>query len=332
MDRAPTGVSGPSGDTPEGIVVVDKPGGWTSHDVVARMRRLAGTRRVGHAGTLDPMATGVLVLGIGRATRLLGHIAGSSKAYTATIRLGWSTVSDDAQGERLGGAPAAHLTLAEVVPCVEALTGPILQRPSKVSAVKVGGRRAHARVRAGEEVELRARRVLVSVFDVLALHAVPAEGAVDLDVDVECSSGTYVRALARDLGVALGVGGHLTALRRTRVGGFHLEDARTLDQLAADLQVLDLATAAHIAFPVHTVAAHEALAVCHGRRIDLSAVWAPYRSLVGGDAPPGTGDSGTDWSDLVGPLALFDPAGALLALAVPNPDATTRYLAVFGQP
>ena len=333
MDQAGLGATGGSGAPLEGLVVVDKPPGWTSHDVVARMRRLAGTRRVGHAGTLDPMATGVLVLGVGRATRLLGHISGSSKAYAATIRLGWATVSDDAEGERLAGAPADHLTLAQIMPCVEALTGPILQRPSQVSAVKVGGRRAHARVRAGEEVELQPRAVLVSNFDVLASRAVPADGALDLDVDVECSSGTYVRALARDLGAALGVGGHLTALRRTRVGGFHLEDARTLDELEADLQVLDLATSAHQAFPVHTVSAAEAVAVRHGRPIDLSAVWAPYRSLATSDrsADDAGDDAGPDWSELVGPHALFDPDGALLALAVPKPDSTTRYVAVFGQ-
>lgn len=337
MDQASLGATGGSEAPLEGLVVVDKPAGWTSHDVVARMRRLAGTRRVGHAGTLDPMATGVLVLGIGRATRLLGHVSGSSKAYAATIRLGWATVSDDAEGDRLGGAPADQLTLAEIMPCVATLTGPILQRPSAVSAVKVGGRRAHARVRAGEDVELPTRPVLVSTFDVLATRALPEDGALDLDVTVECSSGTYIRALARDLGAALGVGGHLTSLRRTRVGGFHLEDAHTLPELEADLQVLDLATSAHLAFPVHTVSAAQAVAVCHGRPIDLSAMWAPYRSVAGvvadTEAISGGGDdpSRTDWSELVGPHALFDPDGALLALAVPKPDASTRYLAVFGQ-
>ncbi|HEX6888071.1 MAG TPA: tRNA pseudouridine(55) synthase TruB, partial [Candidatus Nanopelagicales bacterium] len=174
----------------DGVLVVDKPAGWTSHDVVAKLRGLAGTRRVGHAGTLDPMATGVLVVGVGRATRLLGHISGHHKAYTATMRLGWSTVTDDAQGERLGGAPATALSMGELLPAIDALTGPILQRPSAVSAIKVDGRRAHDRVRAGEEVELAERPVLVRVFDVLERRPVPELGALDLDVEVECSSGT----------------------------------------------------------------------------------------------------------------------------------------------
>ena len=195
---------------PEGIVIVDKPAGWTSHDVVSRMRRLAGTRRVGHAGTLDPMATGVLVVGIGRATRLLGHISGSDKTYAATIRLGWSTVTDDAQGDRLGGAPAPdEMTMVELAPVIASLTGAIMQRPSSVSAIKVEGRRSHDRVRGGEEVELSQRPVVVGAFDVLAVRPEPSLGVLDLDVLVTCSSGTYVRALGRDLGEALGVGGHL---------------------------------------------------------------------------------------------------------------------------
>src|ERR687894_100191 len=210
-----------------GLVVVDKPAGFTSHDVVARLRRILGTRKIGHAGTLDPMATGVLVCGVGRGTKLLGHLALDGKAYTATIRLGATTTTDEAE-----------VTDAAVAAGLAALTGPILQVPSAVSAIKVDGRRAYARVRAGEQVVLPARPVTVSAFTLLARRG------ADLDVAVECSSGTYVRALARDLGAALGVGGHLTALRRTRVGPFRLAHARTLPGLEAAPEVsLSLADA-----------------------------------------------------------------------------------------
>jgi tRNA pseudouridine55 synthase len=315
--------SGARAVAPDGLVIVDKPTGWTSHDVVARIRTLARTRRVGHAGTLDPMATGVLVVGIGRATRLLGHISGHDKAYSATIRLGSGTVSDDAQGERTWGAPADGLTMQQVLPAVERLTGPILQRPSAVSAIKVAGRRAHDRVRAGETVHLPARPVLVSVFDIEARRADPGAGALELDATVVCSSGTYVRALARDLGEALGVGGHLVALRRTRVGGFYAEEAHDLASLEKDLAVIDLSTAARSAFPVLAVGPAQALAVCHGRAIDLTAAWAPFRDLA---------DGAEGWTDAVGPFAVLDEQGQLLALAAPNPDLSTRYLAVFGQP
>ena len=320
----------------DGMLVVDKPAGWTSHDVVARVRSLAGTRRVGHAGTLDPMATGVLVVGIGRATRLLGYVSGHHKAYSATIRLGWSTVTDDAEGERTYGAPAHTLTMDDLLPAIGALSGPIMQRPASVSAIKVDGRRAHDRVRAGEEVELAARPVLVSVFDILERHPRPELGALDLDVEVECSSGTYVRALARDLGSALGVGGHLTALHRTRVGGFTIEEARTLDELADEVvdrgsfDLLDLAEAASSAFPMVAVTGRDEAAVRHGRPIDLTRVWAPFRDIVdlelGLDAEPG------EWAEHVEPHALFAESGEFLALVAPNPDATTRYLAVFAQP
>ena len=202
-----------------GLVVVDKPAGLTSHDVVARLRRILRTRKVGHAGTLDPMATGVLVCGVGRGTKLLGHLALDTKAYTATIRLGAATTTDDAEGEVVTTADPSAVGDDAVADGIAALTGPILQVPSSVSAIKVDGRRAYARVRAGEAVVLPPRPVTVEAFTLLARRG------ADLDVAVECSSGTYVRALARDLGAALGVGGHLTALRRTRVGPFHL-DAR----------------------------------------------------------------------------------------------------------
>ncbi len=217
---------------PPGLLVVDKPAGWTSHDVVGRARRLVGTRKVGHAGTLDPMATGVLVLGVERATKLLGHLALDTKTYLATIRLGVETSTDDAEGEPTATADASGVDDAAIAAGVAALTGDIAQVPSTVSAIKVDGRRAYERVRAGEEVTLAARPVHVARFDVLAIRR---EGpTVDLDVLVDCSSGTYVRALARDLGRGLGVGGHLTALRRTRVGPFTLEHARDLETLAAE--------------------------------------------------------------------------------------------------
>jgi tRNA pseudouridine55 synthase len=328
---------------PEGIVIIDKPAGWTSHDVVSRIRRLAGTRRVGHAGTLDPMATGVLVVGIGRATRLLGHISGADKTYTATIRLGWATVSDDAQGERLGGAPADGLGRGDVLLAVLALTGPIMQRPSSVSAIKVGGRRSHDRVRAGEDVELSARPVVVGAFDVHGIRPVPDVRALDVDVEVTCSSGTYVRALARDLGEALGVGGHLTALRRTRVGCFGIAAARTLEQVEADgLDVHDMATVARSAFPSVTLTPADANAVRYGRMIELGMAWArasrpecleasvadPHRVALEA-AHPHT----PDWAERPPPAhALFAADGEFLALARPRPDDTAEYLAVFSQP
>ncbi|WP_019203397.1 tRNA pseudouridine(55) synthase TruB [Tsukamurella sp. 1534] len=212
-----------------GLVIVDKPAGLTSHDVVARCRRAMGTRKVGHAGTLDPMATGVLVVGIERATKLLGHLALTTKAYTATIRLGASTTTDDAEGEVNGGASASGLGSDAVLAAMTPLTGDIEQVPATVSAIKVDGKRAHQLAREGAEVRLEARPVRVDEF---AAHEFRREGDhLDVDVTVECSSGTYVRSLARDLGAALGVGGHLTALRRTRVGPYGLDHAITLDDL-----------------------------------------------------------------------------------------------------
>ncbi len=326
----------------EGIVIVDKPAGWTSHDVVSRMRRIAGTRKVGHAGTLDPMATGVLVVGIGRATRLLGHISGSDKTYATTIRLGWATVTDDSEGERLHGAPAATLTLADVAPAIATLTGPIMQRPSSVSAIKVEGRRSHARVRAGEDVDLPERPVVVGVFDVLAVRPEPALGALDVDAVVSCSSGTYIRALARDLGEALGVGGHLTALRRTRVGCFDLGRARTLEQLAQRLDVADMASVASAAFPSVTLTAADANAVRYGRTIELAMAWARATKpecIAASVVDPHSAaleaahSHTPDWSDRTPPPhALFAPDGEFLALARPRPDDTAEYLAVFSQP
>ncbi len=289
----PTGPRRPT--AADGLVVVDKPQGWTSHDVVARTRRLAATRKVGHAGTLDPMATGVLVLGIGRATKLLTYLVGADKEYTATIRLGVATTTDDAEGEVVATVDATGVGHDSLDTAVGALTGPILQVPSSVSAIKVAGERAYARVRAGEQVELAARPVTVSRFDVHARRPGVADGTgvLDLDVTVVVSSGTYVRALARDLGAALGVGGHLTALRRTRVGGFGLDVARTLDALAAEpedapLPVLPLTDAARAAFVVRELTEPEARALSYGQGIACDDVAGTPAAPVAAVAPDGT--------------------------------------------
>jgi tRNA pseudouridine55 synthase len=283
--------------TSDGLLVVDKAAGWTSHDVVAKVRGLCGTRRVGHAGTLDPMATGVLVLGVNRATKLLTFLVGCDKTYTATIRLGQSTLTDDAEGEVTASYDVASLTADAVQAAAAALTGAIQQVPSAVSAIKVDGRRSYARVRAGEDVVLPARPVTVHRFTVLASRTAMAEGhgVRDLDVEVEVSSGTYIRALARDLGADLGVGGHLTALRRTRVGRFDLAGARSLEALqeardAGAVPVLPLADAARASFAVRELTAAEATAVGYGQRIPSVA---PLRSE---------------------PVAAFAPDGALVAM------------------
>ncbi|WP_309065215.1 tRNA pseudouridine(55) synthase TruB [Microbacterium sp.] len=250
-----------------GILLIDKPGGLTSHDVVARIRRAFGTRKVGHAGTLDPMATGLLVVGVEGATRLLTYIVGADKTYTATIRLGQSTTTDDAEGEIVATAGDAAWTAVDedaIRSGIRQLTGAIAQVPSSVSAIKIDGRRAYDRVRAGEDVQLAARRVTVSRFDVLDIRR--GDGVLDLDVIVDCSSGTYIRALARDLGAALAVGGHLTALRRTRVGGFDIADAAGLDDLA-HATMLDPAEAAARVMPVLRVSADEARDLRHGKRL-----------------------------------------------------------------
>ena len=287
-----------------GLVVVDKPPAMTSHDVVARVRRLAGTRRVGHAGTLDPMATGVLVLGVGRATRLLTYLVGAAKTYTATIRLGASTLTDDAQGEVLLRADASGVSEEQVAAGVRALTGALDQVPSTVSAIKIGGRRAHARVRAGELVELPARPVTVHRFDVREVRR--AGSFLDLDVEVEVSSGTYVRALARDLGAALGVGGHLSALRRTAVGPYALASARTLDRLAEHFEVVPMADAARAVFPARELSADEVSRLRFGQPVPASAV---------GDQP----------------VAGFAPDGSLVALLTDAGDRA-RSLLVIAEP
>jgi len=331
--------------TADGLLIVDKPAGWTSHDVVARCRRLCGTRRVGHAGTLDPMATGVLVLGINRATRLLTFLVGCDKTYTATIRLGQSTVTDDAEGEVTASHDVAGLTVAAVELAIAGLTGEISQVPSAVSAIKVDGQRSYARVRAGQDVVLRPRLVTVSRFEVLdhrtgtvvglvtaepvsmepvtsgpVVGPVTAEpvttehGIWDLDVIVDVSSGTYVRALARDLGAALGVGGHLTALRRTRVGRFGLESAHSIPELevaseSGDIPVISLSAAARDSFESRELTGPEATAVGYGQRIPSSA--AGRLQPIAAFAPDGNlvamlDESGT----LAKAHVVFSPSGS----------------------
>lgn len=261
---------------PTGLLLVDKPQGLTSHDVVARARRALGTRKVGHAGTLDPMATGLLTLGADSATRLLTYLVGLDKTYETTMRLGAATTTDDAEGETVSTAdPAvvAAVTDEQLARGIRALTGEIDQRPSSVSAIKVDGRRAYDRVRAGEEVELASRRVTISAFDVLAVRRIDMAGgaAIEVDARIDCSSGTYIRALARDLGAALGIGGHLTALRRTRVGPFEVADAVSLEALAEQGASL-LASPAEVAarlFPVFEVDAAQARDLGHGKLLAL---------------------------------------------------------------
>ncbi|MEV4638462.1 tRNA pseudouridine(55) synthase TruB [Actinoplanes sp. NPDC049548] len=261
----------------DGLIVVDKPAGMTSHDVVARIRRLAKTRRVGHGGTLDPMATGVLVIGVNRATRLLTYVIGSEKSYRATIRLGQSTVTDDAEGDVTATAATDDVTDEAIRDGLAAQTGEIDQVPSAVSAIKVNGERAYKRVRDGEAVELAARRVTVHRLDVFDIRR-PGE-VVDVDVDVTCSSGTYIRAIARDLGRGLGVGGHLTALRRTAVGGMTLDEAATLEQLekrAPDVVSLPMAQAARRAFPHREATPEEARVLSHGGPLEPVGIEGPY--------------------------------------------------------
>lgn len=278
-----------------GLVVVDKSGGMTSHDVVARVRRLAGTRKVGHAGTLDPMATGVLVLGVNRATRLLGHLMLTDKGYDATIRLGVATTTDDAEGEVTATAATEGLDEATVRAAAAEFVGDLLQVPTAVSAIKVDGKRAYQRVRDGEEVELEPRPVTVHELTVTEVRG------DELDVSVRCTSGTYIRAIARDLGARLGVGGHLTALRRTAVGPYTLDQARTLDDLGEGFALLPIAAAARAAFPAVDLDERRAGDVRVGRKLDL---------------------------ELAALTAVFAPDGEFLALYEPR-DGLARPVAVF---
>lgn len=291
----------------DGLVIVDKPSGFTSHDIVAKMRGIARTRRVGHAGTLDPMATGVLVLGVEKATKLLGHLALTEKEYLGTIRLGQNTVTDDAEGEITSSADASGVSREAIDAGVAKLTGDIMQVPSKVSAIKIDGKRSYARVRGGEDFEIPARPVTVSSFQVYDVRETVTEDrtpVVDVVVSVVCSSGTYIRALARDLGAGLGVGGHLTALRRTRVGPYGLDAAKTLEQLQEELTVMPIAEAAAAAFPRWDVDERRAKLLTNGVRLDMPAF-----------------DSA--------PVAAFGPDGRFLAL-VEEQKGKAKSLAVFG--
>jgi tRNA pseudouridine55 synthase len=299
----------------DGLVIVDKPGGMTSHDVVARIRRLAGTRRVGHAGTLDPMATGVLVVGIEKATRLLGYLALTEKQYDATIRLGQSSSTDDAEGELSGTVTAAHVTDETLARAVKGLTGEIQQVPPAVSAIKVDGQRAYRLARAGAAPGLKPRAVTVHEFTITDVRPV-GQSLLDVDATVRCSSGTYIRALARDLGAELGTGGHLVRLRRTRVGGYGLDAARTLEQLAERFEVMPLARAAAAAFPRRDLSADEARRLAHGARL-------PAAGETAGKTAAGTA-AGTAGE----PTAAYAPDGTLVALLTEQ-QGQARPLVVF---
>ncbi len=272
---------------PAGLVLIDKPQGFTSHDVVAKLRKKLGTKKIGHAGTLDPMATGLLVLGVDSGTKLLTFLVGADKTYEARIRLGQATVSDDAEGEILSETSALHLNLATIEAELSKLRGSISQTPSAVSAIKVDGKRAYDLVREGKSVELKSREVEVSRFEITSEIEI-VDQYLEFDVVVDCSSGTYIRALARDLGAALGVGGHLRALRRTRVGGYLISDASQLDQ---DPVVLDLTEAASKVFPLCELTAEQAVDLVHGKRINLDRtgnLCATYRgNLIGILEPAG---------------------------------------------
>ncbi|GAB3617878.1 tRNA pseudouridine(55) synthase TruB [Okibacterium endophyticum] len=275
-----------------GILLIDKPSGITSHDIVARVRRLAGTRKVGHAGTLDPMATGLVIVGVNSSTRLLTYLVGQDKTYLATIRLGQSTSTDDAEGELASTAAedaVAQVADDDIDAGVRELTGEIDQVPSSVSAIKVNGKRAYALVRAGEQVVLSARRVTISRFDVS--RRIRGRGVIDLEVRIDCSSGTYIRALARDLGAGLGVGGHLTALRRTRIGPFSIDDAHEIESVEPALHLIGAAEAATAILPRADVSEQQATDLGHGKRIDSHRL-----------------------PQLDGPLAAVSPTGRLVGV------------------
>lgn len=261
-----------------GLLIVDKEPGVTSHDVVSACRKMFSTRRVGHAGTLDPMATGVLVIGVERATKLLGLLTLDTKSYAATIRLGAATTTDDREGEVISTADPSAVDDEQIAAGVAALTGDIEQVPAKVSAIKVDGRRAHDRARAGEDFELPARPVTVSRFEIRDIRREP--GAVDIDAEVDCSAGTYIRSLARDLGAALQVGGHLTALRRTASGPFTLDHALRLPDIAdAPRLSLDLDEAIKLCFPQRAVDAAEAQTLSHGRWLEPVGLAGVYAAI-----------------------------------------------------
>jgi tRNA pseudouridine55 synthase len=248
-----------------GIALIDKQQGFTSHDVVAKLRKLLGTKKIGHAGTLDPMATGLLLMGVGAGTKLMQFLSGLDKTYLATIRLGASSSTDDAQGELGELRDASQVSREQLEAEILKLTGNIEQVPSSVSAIKVDGKRAYDLVRAGEEVVLKSRRVTVSRFEIVGEPLV-VEKYLDINVEVDCSSGTYIRALARDLGDALGVGGHLTALRRTRIGSFEVSNAREIAQeptLVTNLEVLKTL------MPEVAISQQQEIDLRHGKRLAL---------------------------------------------------------------
>lgn len=291
-----------------GLVLIDKPSEWTSHDVVAKLRKIAGTRRVGHAGTLDPMATGLLLIGINSATKLLTFLVGENKTYYATIRLGAATITDDKESDYTNIADlesVSKITIAQIETALEKLRGEIMQVPSSVSAIKVDGQRAYAKVRSGDEVKLAARPVTIFKFDILSDPRLVQEAGntfLDIDVVVECSSGTYIRALARDLGEALTVGGHLTALRRTRIGSYTVEQAQSLDGLSAEtLSVLDISEAAKQQFPVRKLSEQDVTDLRHGKRLQASGEGAePFAGVdANGDLVAMLTVSGKDVKSLV---------------------------------
>ena len=250
-----------------GLVLIDKPQGWTSHDIVAKLRGIAGTRRVGHAGTLDPMATGLLLLGVNAGTKLLTFLVGEAKTYEATIRLGASTITDDAEGDVTSTADASGITRSQIETALNELRGEIMQVPSSVSAIKVDGERAYAKVRGGDEVKLAARPITIHRFEITS-EPVATDGYLDFDALIECSSGTYIRALARDLGAALKVGGHLTALRRTRVGSYRVEDAVAMADLTREnLVVTSMFDSVKNSFEIRELSEQEVIDLRHGKRI-----------------------------------------------------------------
>ncbi len=265
-----------------GLVFIDKPSGWTSHDIVAKLRGIAGTRRVGHAGTLDPMATGLLVLGIDAGTKLLTFLVGADKTYEARIRLGASTITDDAEGEITSTADASAISGAQIELALEDLRGEIMQVPSSVSAIKVDGERAYAKVRGGDEVKLAPRPITIHRFEITSAPVV-VDGFLDFDAIIECSSGTYVRALARDLGAALKVGGHLTALRRTRVGDYRVADALSMETLTREnLKVTHLLDSALANFEKFELTEQQEIDLRHGKKLDGS-IGSEIAAAVRGD-------------------------------------------------
>ena len=292
--------------TPSGIVIVDKPAGLTSHDVVHQLRKLYGTRKVGHAGTLDPMATGVLVIGINAATRLLGHLSGTTKEYQATIRLGASSTTDDCEGVLGERCDTSHIDDAAIHVARESQLGTVMQVPSSVSAKRVDGKRAHALVRSGEHFDLEAAQVRIDSLEIQGINR--ESGWIDIDVNVVCSSGTFIRAIARDLGSDLGVGGHLIQLRRTRVGPFTIENSVKLNELMESdnpsSRIIDMGKIAKQIWPHIVVSDSDRQKITYGQRLAVADL--PEAPL----------------------LALLDGQGALIALASVTPEAM-EYRAVF---